>query len=36
VARINDLPMTEFVERTITKFLVETQMRRISERRRSA
>jgi hypothetical protein len=36
VKRINDLPMTDFVERMITEFLVETQMRGISEQRRSA
>ncbi|MGZ8999210.1 MAG: hypothetical protein ACXW2T_10190, partial [Allosphingosinicella sp.] len=36
VKRINALPMTDFVETLITDFLVETQMRGLSEQRRTA
>jgi hypothetical protein len=36
VKRINNLPMTDFVEGLITQFLVETQMRGLSEQRRTA
>jgi len=35
VKRINNLPMTDFVEKLITDFLVETQMQGLNERRRA-
>lgn len=36
VKRINDLPMSDFVEELITQFLVETQTRGMMEQRRTA
>ena len=35
VRRLNDLPMTDFVEKMLTEFLIQTQMRGVAARRRA-